>query len=255
MKRPAESNATAAGAAKRPVHRRVALANQGIRICRRLQTVTRPVPTPSTPVLDLGRLETTPVARAPFDHVIVSGFIRPDTLPALNAAFPPIAKGGSYPPEVLRYGPAFAGLIEEIEGDALRKAFEAKFGMVLEGKPVMITVRGHTRAKDGRIHTDSKTKLLTALLYFNDDWGSDGGRLRLLRSNGNLDDYAVEVPPDKGTLLAFRCTGNAWHGHKPFVGPRRAIQINWVTSEAVKQREIARHSFSARVKSLFSLRA
>lgn len=209
----------------------------------------------STPVLDLGRFSATPMARAPFDHVIVPGFIRPETLPALNADFPPIAKGGSYPPEVLRYGHAFAALIKEIEGDAIRKAFEAKFDMALEDKPVMMTVRGHTRAKDGRIHTDSKSKLLTALLYFNDDWGSDGGRLRLLRSSRNLDDYAVEVPPDKGTLLAFRCTENAWHGHKPFVGPRRAIQINWVTSEAVKQREIARHGLSARVKSLFSARA
>ncbi|MGH7002479.1 MAG: 2OG-Fe(II) oxygenase [Alphaproteobacteria bacterium] len=206
-------------------------------------------------MLDLDRFGAAPISHAPFDHVIVPGFIRPDALPALNADFPPIAKGGSYPPEVLRYGPAFAALIEEIEGEAMRKAFEAKFDIALEGKPVMITVRGHTRAKDGRIHTDSKTKLLTALLYFNDDWGAEGGRLRLLRSNGNLDDYAAEVPPDKGTLLAFRCTENAWHGHKPFIGPRRTIQVNWVTSAAVKQREIARHSFSALVKSIFSARA
>ena len=210
---------------------------------------------PSLAALDIDRFSATPIAPAPFDHVIVPGFIRADALPRLNADFPPIAKGGSYPPEVLRYGPAFAALIEEIEGDAMRRAFEKKFGIALDGKPVMITVRGHTRAKDGRIHTDSKTKLLTALIYFNDDWGAEGGRLRLLRSPGNLDDFAAEVPPDKGTLLAFRCTENAWHGHKPFVGPRRTIQVNWVTSEDVKRREIARHSFSARVKSLFSARA
>lgn len=217
-------------------------------------SVPRPVPPSSDAALDIDRFRAAPLAHAPFDHVIVPGFIRSEALPQLNADFPPIAKGGSYPPEVLRYGPAFAALIEEIEGDAMRKAFEAKFAIALDGKPVMITVRGHTRAKDGRIHTDSKTKLLTALIYFNDDWGAEGGRLRLLRSPGNLDDYAAEVPPDKGTLLAFRCTENAWHGHKPFIGPRRTIQVNWVTSEAVKQREIARHSFSARVKSIFTAR-
>ena len=212
---------------------------------------------PASPdaILDLARFAATPLARQPFDHVIVPGFIAPAALPALNADFPRIAKGGSYPTEVLRFGGAFAALIEEIEGAAMREAFAAKFGIDLAGRPVMITVRGHTRAKDGRIHTDSKTKLLTALLYFNDDWSAEGGRLRLLRSARDLEDYAAEVPPDKGTLLAFRCAANAWHGHKPFVGPRRTIQINWVTTEAVKRSEIARHSFSARVKSLFGARA
>ena len=205
-------------------------------------------------ILDLQRFAATPLAREPFDHLIVPGFIAPAALPALNAAFPAIAKGGSYPTETLEFGTAFAALIEELEGEAMRRAFARKFDIDLEGRPVMTTVRGHTRAKDGRIHADSKTKLLTGLLYFNDDWTAEGGRLRLLRSERDLENYAAEVPPDKGTLLAFRCTRNAWHGHKPFVGPRRTIQINWVTSEAVKQREIARHSFSARVKSLFGAR-
>lgn len=209
----------------------------------------------TTGILDLARFASTPLAREPFDHLIVPGFIGPAALPGLNADFPAIAKGGSYPTESLKYGYAFAALVAEIESGAVRRAFSEKFDIDLERRPVMITVRGHTRAKDGRIHTDSKTKLLTALIYFNDDWGAEGGRLRLLRSGRDLEDYAAEVPPDKGTLLAFRCTENAWHGHKPFVGQRRTIQINWVTSEAVKQREIARHSFSARVKSLFGARA
>ena len=209
----------------------------------------------TTGILDLARFAATPLVRQPFDHLVVPGFIAAAALPGLNADFPAIAPGGSYPTEALKYGGAFAALVAEIESDAMRRAFAAKFDIDLEGRPVMITVRGHTRAKDGRIHTDSKSKLLTALIYFNDDWNAEGGRLRLLRSSSDLEDYAAEVPPDKGTLLAFRCTENAWHGHKPFVGPRRTIQINWMTSDAVKQREIARHSFSARVKSLFGARA
>jgi len=206
-------------------------------------------------LLDLPRFAATPLVREPFDHLIVPGFIAAEALPALKADFPAIGKGGSYPTETLRFGAAFGALIEELESEAMRRAFAAKFNIDLEGRPVMITVRGHTRAKDGRIHTDSKTKLLTGLLYFNDEWNAEGGRLRLLRSSRDLEDYAAEVPPDKGTLLAFRCADNAWHGHKPFVGPRRTIQFNWVTTEAVKQREIARHSFSARMKSLFGARA
>src|SRR3546814_12050926 len=104
----------------------------------------------------------------------------------------------------------------------------------------MVTLRGQSRAKDGAIHTDSKTKLVTALIYLNSAWESDGGRLRMLNGPDDLEDYAAEVPPEAGTLVAFRCTPDAWHGHKPFVGPRRSIQLNWLTEEAVlKDRQSA----------------
>jgi hypothetical protein len=53
-------------------------------------------------------------------------------------------------------------------------------------------------------------------------------------------------------MLTFRCTETAWHGHKPFEGQRRSIQLNWVTSRAVAWREQWRHRISARTKTLFS---
>jgi len=72
-----------------------------------------------------------------------------------------------------------------------------------------------------------------------------------LRSKDNLDDYAAEVPPTAGTLLAFRRGERSWHGHETFVGPRRVIQLNWVTDMAVVRREQRRHRFSAWTKALF----
>src|SRR3546814_4116056 len=84
----------------------------------------------------------------------------------------------------------------------------------------MVTLRGQSRAKDGAIHTDSRTKLITALIYLNSAWESDGWRLRMLKGPDDLEDYAAEVPPEAGTLVAFRCTPAAWHGHKPFVRQR-----------------------------------
>jgi Rps23 Pro-64 3,4-dihydroxylase Tpa1-like proline 4-hydroxylase len=113
----------------------------------------------------------------------------------------------------------------------------------------MVTVRAHCRARDGQIHTDSKGKLITVLVYLNQSWEADGGRLRLLRSPDDIDDYVAEVPPDEGTLLAFRCSDNAWHGHKSFEGPRRAIQLNWVVDDAYLRREQRRHRISAFFKS------
>ena len=86
----------------------------------------------------------------------------------------------------------------------------------------MFTVRGECRASDGKIHTDSATKLITVLLYMNEKWDKDGGRLRILRNGTDLDDYVEEVPPHGGTLLVFRRSENSWHGHQPFDGPRRA---------------------------------
>jgi len=57
----------------------------------------------------------------------------------------------------------------------------------------MITVRGHAQSKDGRIHTDTKDKVATCLLYLNGAWDEGGGRLRVLRSGHDLEDYIAEV--------------------------------------------------------------
>jgi SM-20-related protein len=109
-------------------------------------------------------------------------------------------------------------------------------------------VRGFVWEKDGEIHTDSVTKIITVLLYMNERWQEDAGRLRLLRSPNDLEDYAAEVPPYGGTLLVFRRSDNSWHGHKPFVGPRRAVQFNWVTTQDVADHEQLRHQFATKLK-------
>ena len=132
----------------------------------------------------------------------------------------------------------------------MRAAFAEKFALDLAGRPTMITVRGAARASDGRIHTDTASKLITVLIYMNESWEAPGGRLRLLRSPGDLDDVVAEVPPAAGTLIAFRVTPHSWHGHAPVSGPRRVVQLNWVASEAVVRRERLRHGISARMKRL-----
>ncbi len=200
--------------------------------------------------LDVDRLRSAPLAKEPFDHVVVPGFLRIATLADVARDFPPLDLPGSFPASVLRYGPAFAAVLRELEGPAMREAIAGKFAMDLSGRPTMVTVRGQARASDGKIHRDSKTKLVTVLVYMNEAWEAPGGRLRLLRSATDIEDMAVEVPPDAGTLLAFRCTENAWHGHKPAQGPRRSIQLNWVTDAGVVRREQVRHRLSARVKQL-----
>jgi hypothetical protein len=60
----------------------------------------------------------------------------------------------------------------------------------------------------------------------------------------------LEVAPLAGTMLAFRRSARSFHGHRPHVGERRIVQLNWVTEPAVVRRELNRHRWSARWKAL-----
>ena len=198
-------------------------------------------------------LERTPLERDPFDFVVVPDFVDSDRFPSVLADYPKVPGPGSHPPGELGIHGHFRGLIDELLGPEFRSAIERKFAIDLSGRPTMYTVRGYVQEKDGAIHTDSKTKIITVLLYMNEHWQADAGRLRLLRGPDNLDDYVAEVPPNGGTLLAFRRADNSWHGHKPISGQRRAIQLNWVTTQGVVDREQRRHGFVTKLKKLKSI--
>ena len=206
-------------------------------------------PMPALPI-DLDAFEAAALAREPFAYVMVPRFVRPEAMPAINADYPLIAHSGSFPLPTLQYGPAFAQLMAAIQGPEFTAAVERKLGVNLKGRPTMVTARGQSAAKDGQIHTDSRTKLITVLIYMNNAWEADTGRLRLLRGPDDLEDVVAEVPPDEGTLVIFKNEPHAWHGFHAFEGPRRVIQLNWVTDLGVVRREQFRHKVSAFFKRL-----
>ena len=211
------------------------------------------VPDSNLRYLDMRALARATRVDEPFPHVIVPRFLLSAGQAAINADYPEIREAGSFPVSDLKIGPRFRTFLAELEGPEFRAAIECAFDIDLSGRPTMVTVRGHARPRDGRIHNDSRTKLITVLIYMNEAWEVEGGRLRLLGSPDNLDDVVSEVPPQAGTLLAFRVTENSWHGHLPVTGPRRVVQLNWVESAGVLRRERVRHGLSARVKRLTSL--
>jgi SM-20-related protein len=200
--------------------------------------------------LDLEAFEATRLITEPFPYLIVPGFVRETVRAGIHADYPRIAARGSFPVSQLSYGARFAELLDELNSEAFREAFEHKFDLDLSGRPTTITVRGQCGPKDGQIHTDSLSKIITVLLYMNPSWEEAGGRLRLLRTGDDLDDVITEVPPLEGTLLAFKRADNSWHGHRPFVGERRVIQFNWVTSESSQRVAMLRHHVSAPLKRL-----
>ena len=195
-------------------------------------------------------MHATPLVRDPFDFVVVEEFLGRDVLASLLADFPRIRGHGSYPIESLEYGSAFARLVAALRSAELRGAIEEKFGIDLTDRPTLLTVRGRSDGKDGQIHTDSASKIITLLLYMNPVWEHAEGRLRLLRGPRDLDDYAAEVAPLAGTMLAFRRSERSFHGHRAHVGERRSLQLNWVIDPSVVRRELGRHRWSARWKAL-----
>ena len=200
--------------------------------------------------LNLDKLRKVKVETEPYLYTVVPGFLSQDTVKKINATYPKIDKGGSYPVDMLEENMAIKEVIDELDGPEFEKVIEERFGVALKDRPKMYSLRGYTRAKDGQIHTDSKDKIITVLLYLNDNWQQAGGRLRILKNGHDVDDFAAEVAPDNGTLLVFKRSDNSWHGHHPFEGQRRSLQMNWMTTEGTKGWHKFRHTISAAVKKL-----
>jgi SM-20-related protein len=200
-------------------------------------------------MLNLSKLAAAEFHSEPFEYLLVEDFLEPDCKRAIVEDFPGVDKSGSFPLSRVSYGPAFRQLTDELLGPDFAAAVGAKFSLDLSPYPTMLTVRGQCDGSDGQIHTDSKDKVITVLLYLNLDWDSSGGRLRLLRSK-NLEDYVAEVPPTMGSLIIFKRSDRSWHAHKPFDGKRMSLQMNWVKSDRYLRKERFRHEVSSFVKGL-----
>lgn len=199
--------------------------------------------------LDLQKLRDAEVKTNPFNYLICPYFLPQDSLKQVIDNFPSL-KGGSYPLDQVEASAAFHEVIGELDKPEFEQLIEEKFDVELKGRPKMYSLRGYCRKTDGKIHPDSKDKIITVLLYLNDTWHHEGGRLRLLSSATDLNAVIGEVPPDDGTLLIFKRADNSWHGHEPFEGPRRSIQMNWMTTEGRRGFHSLRHKLSAQVKKL-----
>ena len=163
--------------------------------------------------------------------------------------FPSIESGGSFHTENLIDG-SIKNLVDELEGDDFKQILEDKFQIDLSDAQVVTTLRGYSRSKDGQIHTDSKTKILTVLLYLNPNWNSSVGNLRLLKINNSLDNYIKEISSKFGNLVAFKVTDDCWHGFEAFEGKRLSIQLNYIHPQSFQAHRV-RHKLSSYLKKLF----
>jgi SM-20-related protein len=178
--------------------------------------------------IDLDAIDAAPLQTDPFDFCVAPNCVSQAALATINRDYPAIDRPGNLNLDDVEFGPAFQAFIDELQGPELAQHLGLKFGVELGDCPVTTTVRKFCEQSDGNIHTDHPSKIITVLVYFNEDWTEGAGQLRLLRSPMDIEDFAAEVPPLGGTLLAFRRTDVSYHGHKRFVGERRMVQMNYL---------------------------
>lgn len=203
-------------------------------------------------IVNMDALEKAPVQTDPFPHFCVTDFLSKEDVSKAIADYPKIDHGGLFTLDSVDASGYIARIIKELQSPEMAAMVGAKLGIDLSGMSHMVTVRANARGKDGQIHTDATFKKATMLLYLNEGWEEKGGRLRILRSGNDIEDYVSEIPPLGGTLVGFLCTPNAWHGHLPHEGTRRYIMVNFVADKSMLERELMRHRFSAKLKKLKS---
>jgi SM-20-related protein len=194
-----------------------------------------------------------PLDRKPFPHVVSSDVLPPERRAELERDFPDISITGFVPPAAYPAGEAFNELVADVTSPAFAELLGEKFGIDLVSKPTLVTVRKWSETAAGRPHTDGVDKLVTALVYLNQEWAPQTGCLRILPSQDINAAGAREVKPTFGNFVAFRRSDCSWHGHLPFKGERRVLQIAWCVSEEAIARKRKRHGQSSFLKRVLSL--
>jgi len=207
-------------------------------------------------LLDPARLERpdTDIRHEPFSFMIAHGQLPDEARSELERDFPQYGSAGFFPYDASDCGPSVNELVAQMTSREFSAAIGRHLGIEgLENYPTLVTLCRLLNRRHGTIHTDSKSKIATALIYLNPMWpDTSDGCLRFLRSINDIDDLvAPELKPLYGEFAVFRRAENSFHGHLPYEGERRVIQVAWLTSEEEKARKTKRGKFSRAFKKIF----
>jgi hypothetical protein len=207
-------------------------------------------------LLDPARLDRpdTTVQHQPFPLMVAHGQLPDEVRGDLARDFPHYESAGFFPYEPGDCGPSINTLVEDLTSPAFAGAIGERLDIAnLAQYPVLVTLCRLLNKRHGTIHTDSKSKIATALLYLNAQWpDSSAGCLRFLHRVDDIDSMALpELIPLYGELAVFKRCENSFHGHLPYEGERRVIQVAWLTSDEEKARKTRRGKFSRAFKKVF----
>ena len=207
------------------------------------------------PLIDAARLDAArcEVRREPFAFLVARGQLPEAAADVLGRDFPRYDSAGFFPYQAEDCGPAMVACVEALTSPDFARALGERLGIEhLENYPALVTICRHLNKRHGTIHTDSRSKLATALLYLEPEWmHGSAGALRFLARVDSIDALVgPEVAPVYGTLVAFKRADNSFHGHLPFEGERKVIQVAWLTSAEEMERKTKRGRFSRALKKL-----
>jgi hypothetical protein len=210
----------------------------------------------SSILLDPARLDRadTTVQSDPFPFLVAHGQLPREASADLDRDFPRYASAGFFPYDPADCGPAINSLVDNLTSNAFASVIGARLGIDnLADYPTLVTLCRLLNRRHGTIHTDSRSKVATALVYLNPQWpDTSEGCLRFLRKIDDIDSLvAPELIPLYGEVAAFKRCENSFHGHLPYEGERRVIQVAWLVSEREKLRKTRRGRFSRAFKKVF----
>ncbi len=194
------------------------------------------------------------VGRQPFPFLVARDQLPDASRAELERDFPKYAGAGFFPYEEKDCGPSVNRLIADLTEPSVATAVGVKLGIDNLGAfPTLVTLCRALNKRHGTIHTDSRSKVATALLYLNESWpDTSAGCFRFLNRIDSVDDLAApEIKPLYGNFVVFKRADNSFHGHLPFEGERRVIQVAWLTSEDEKLRKTKRGKLSRWFKKMF----
>src|SRR5688500_20215807 len=109
-------------------------------------------------MLDLQRIRNAPVRQEPYPYFFVEGAIRAAEAPKVAADFPEIDRPGAINVDETEFGPAFEALLDELRGDGFRRLIADKVDVELDGRDIVINLRGQLRMQDATIQHDTPSK-------------------------------------------------------------------------------------------------
>lgn len=207
-------------------------------------------------LLDPARLDRpdTVVFHDPFPFMVAHGQLPDDARTELDHDFPAYVSAGFFPYDPNDCGPSVNALINDLISPGFASAVGDRLGIPNLGQyPTLVTLCRLLNKRHGTIHTDSQSKIVTALIYLNMRWpDTSDGCLRFLRKIDDIDSILTpELIPLYGEIAVFKRCENSFHGHLPYEGERRVIQVAWLTSEEEKLRKTKRGKFARIFKKLF----
>ena len=204
-----------------------------------------------TIMLNFDAIKKSQTRTTPFTYISASNVLTRDQAKAIRDDYPSIKQPGFLTLSKLNVEGHFKSLVDDLMSPQLADILSEKLNLDLTDKPRMITVRRISKKGDGRIHNDGKAKICTMLIYLNDEWDNDeGGAIRALNGETDMDDYTEEVAPIAGNIFAFARSDKSWYGHPPFAGERYVVQTTFLINQAELDRKEKRGGLQFYLKKL-----